>query len=101
MFLEPTVISEICQKVIKMFIFLRPMIFSLRVYFQARQLGINPFKTGPSGEPIKNGLLGCFPTFRKDDSDVEYCRQPPSPPLPGPAGFEIVGDLFSANLPLR
>jgi hypothetical protein len=43
---------------------------------------INPFKTGPSGEPIKNGLLGHFPTFGKDDSDVEYRRPPPSPPHP-------------------
>jgi hypothetical protein len=62
---------------------------------------LNPFKTGPSGEPIKNGLLGRFPTFGKDDSDVEYRRPPPSPPPPGPAGFEIVGDLFSAFLQLR
>ncbi len=59
-----------------------------------------PFKTGPSGEPIKNGLLGRFPNFGKDNSDVEYCRPPPSPP-PGPAGFNIVGDLFSAFLRLR
>jgi hypothetical protein len=28
---------------------------------------VNPYKTGPSGEPIKNGLLGHFPTLRKDD----------------------------------
>ncbi len=31
----------------------------------------NPYKTGPFGEPIKNGLLGRFPTLRKDDTDVE------------------------------
>ncbi len=53
----------------------------------------NPYKTGPSGEPIKTGLLGRFPTLRKDDSDVESRRPPPSPP-PGPAGYLIVGGLF-------
>jgi hypothetical protein len=61
---------------------------------------VSPFKTGPSGEPIKNGLLGRFLTFGKDDSDVEY-RRPPPPPPTGPAGIEIVGDLFSAFLRLR
>ncbi len=29
---------------------------------------------------MKNRLLGRFPTFRKDDGDVEYHLPPPSPP---------------------
>ncbi len=40
---------------------------------------VNPYKTGPSGEPIKTGLLGRFPTLRKDDGDVESCCPPLSP----------------------
>jgi hypothetical protein len=62
-----------------------------------KRWSINPFKTSPSGEPFKNGLLGRFLTFRKDDYDVEYRCPPPSPP-PGLAGYEIVGDIFSAFL---
>jgi hypothetical protein len=46
---------------------------------------INPYKIGPFGEPIKNGLLGHFPTLRKDNADVESSLPPPLPP-PGPVG---------------
>ncbi len=61
---------------------------------------LNPYKLGPSGEPIKTGLMGRFPTLRKDDTDVESRRPPPSPP-PSPAGYVIVGGLFSAFSRLR
>jgi hypothetical protein len=40
----------------------------------------NPYKIGPFGEPIKNGLLGRFPTLRKDDGEVKSSRPPPPPP---------------------
>jgi hypothetical protein len=59
-----------------------------------------PYKIGPSGEPIKNGLLGRFPTLRKDDADVESSRPPPLPP-PGPVVYVKVGGLFSAFSRLR
>ncbi len=52
----------------------------------------NPFKTGPSGEPIKNGLLGRFLTFRKDDGDVEY--RPPFPPHPVQQGMKQSATFF-------
>ncbi len=63
---------------------------------------LNPYKIGPFGEPIKNGLLGRFPTLRKDDPDVESSRPPPLPP-PGPVGYVRVkvDDLFSAFSRLR
>jgi hypothetical protein len=53
----------------------------------------NPYKIGPSGEPIKNRLLGRFPTLRKDDADVESSCPPPLPP-PGPVGYVKVGSIF-------
>jgi hypothetical protein len=54
------------------------------------RIRLNPYKTGPSGEPIKNGLLGHFPTLRKDNSDVKS-GQPPPPPPPGPVGYVTGG----------
>jgi hypothetical protein len=33
---------------------------------RARHQPLIPYKIGPFGEPIKNGLLGRFPTLRKD-----------------------------------
>jgi hypothetical protein len=60
----------------------------------------NPYKIGPSGEPIKTGLLGRFPTLWKDDGEIESRRPPPSCPT-GPAGYVIVGGLFSAFSLLR
>jgi hypothetical protein len=61
---------------------------------------LNPYKIGPFGEPIKNGLLGRFPTLRKDDGDVKSDRPPPPPP-PGPVGYVTVGGHFSAISRLR
>ncbi len=61
---------------------------------------INPYKIGPFGEPIKNGLLCRFPILRKDDADVESSRPPPLPPR-GPVGYVKVGGLFSAFSRLR
>ncbi len=61
---------------------------------------INPYKIGPFGKPIKNGLLGRFTTLRKDDGDVKSSRPPPSPP-PGPVGYVTVGGSFSAFSRLR
>ncbi len=61
---------------------------------------INPYKVGPFSKPIKTGLLGRFPTLRKDDGDVDSRRPTPSPP-PGPSGYVIVGGLFSAFSQLR
>ncbi len=60
----------------------------------------NPYKIGPSSVLIKNGLLGRFPTLRKDDADVESSRPPPLPPS-GPVGYLKVGGLFSAFSRLR
>ncbi len=61
---------------------------------------LNPYKIGPFGEPIKNGLLGRFPTLRQDDGDVKSGRRPPPPP-PGSVGYVTVGGLFSAISRLR
>ncbi len=61
---------------------------------------VNPYKIGPFGEPIKNGLLGRFPTLRKDDGDVKSGRPPPPPP-PHPVGYVTVGGRFSAISWLR
>jgi hypothetical protein len=60
----------------------------------------NPYKIGPFGEPMKNGLLGRFPTLRKDDGDVKSSLPPPPPP-PGPVGYITVGGRFSAFSRLR
>ncbi len=66
----------------------------------SKYVNVNPYKIGPFGEPIKNGLLGRFPTLRKDDTDVESSRPPPLPTL-GPVGYVKVGGLFSAFSQLR
>jgi hypothetical protein len=63
-------------------------------------MGFNPYKIGPFGEPIRNGLLGRFPTLRKDDGDVKSSRPPPPPP-PGSVGYVTVGGRFSAFSRLR
>ncbi len=68
--------------------------------FFKRAKRLNPYKIGPFGKPIKNGLLGRFPTLRKDDSDVKSGRPPPPPP-PGPVGYVTVGGRFSAISRLR
>ncbi len=65
-----------------------------------QRASINPYKIGPFGEPIKNGLLGRFPTLRKDDGDVKSGRPPPPSP-PGPVGYVTVGGRFSAFSRLR
>ncbi len=60
---------------------------------------LNPYKIGPSGEPIKNGLLAIF-QLRKDDGDVKSGRPPPPPP-PGQVGYATVSCRFSAFSQLR